>query len=314
MNTCIQRRNISDAVDYRPARMGFVAAVLDSPGSFNIVNELLEYSFVCACSGIVAGFVAGLFGVGGGIVIVPALYFVFGALGMEPSHALAMAVATSLGTILPTSISSLRAHHRLGNIEWHVVRLAVPSLVLGACAGALLVSFFAGEWLSLVFGSTLLVVAWLVLRKGIGATGAVASAKLTPVVLRLAVFFLAVISALAGVGGGALGSPLLVMGGYSVHRAVGTAASFGAFIALPSIILIALFSVTPEGAPPYSLGLISLPAWALISVCTYLVAPFGAKFGKQLSARHLATVLAAFLMIIGVKMLYTGIAYYLALA
>ncbi|TVZ39607.1 putative membrane protein YfcA [Alteromonadaceae bacterium 2753L.S.0a.02] len=276
-----------------------------------MMTELLEYSLLCAISGALAGFLAGLFGVGGGIIIVPALYYLFMLVGLPLSDAMAMAVATSLATILPTAISSLRAHHRLENIDWPFVRAVSPGLVFGAISGALLVSYFAGYWLSVIFGVTLMGVAWLVFKKG-RSQAAVKSGDLniSMASMRLLMTALAMISSLAGVGGGALGSPLLVASGFRVHRAVGTAASFGVMIALPSIVLIAVFSTSPANAPPYSLGLINLPAWFLISAFTVVTAPWGAKFGKRLSAKRLSLILAIFLFLLALKMLISAVAYY----
>lgn len=273
--------------------------------------NLVEYSLVCALSGICAGFLAGLFGIGGGVVIVPALYFLFSALKLSHGHAMAMAIATSLATILPTSISSLRAHHRLHNVDWAFVRTAAPALIAGATSGALLVSFFAGYWLSVVFGFTLIGVAWLVFNKGFrDASTEPGNIVMPRWLIRVAMALVAGLSSIAGVGGGALGAPMLVATGYPVHKAVGTASSFGLLIALPSIITVAMFSTTPGDAPPYSLGLISLPAWALISVFTVRVAPLGAAVGKRLSDKHLAAVLALLLVVLGLKMLFSAFSYY----
>jgi len=274
------------------------------------MTEILTLLSMAAFTGLLAGFLAGLFGIGGGIIVVPALFQVFQMSGASRETAIAMSVATSLACILPTSIASIRAHHRLQNIDWPTLRTSIPFLVVGAILGSSIVTQFSGIWLNWVFSALLVGVAIITARRAAKCSDdspAPVRRRLSAWLMHLLVFLIAFFSSLAGVGGGALGGPMLINLGYPAHRAVGTAAGFGLAIATPAVLSIFLLGNTPIDAPPGSVSLINLPALLVIMLCSVLMAPVGAKTGKRMSDCRLASWLVVLLGVIALKMLLTGL-------
>ncbi|WP_299586733.1 sulfite exporter TauE/SafE family protein [uncultured Tateyamaria sp.] len=253
--------------------------------------------------GAVAGTLAGLLGVGGGIVIVPVLYWLteIGMLDVPGDLAIHFAVATSLLTIIPTSISSARAHARKGSIDFEMFRSWAPMMVAGALLGGLIAANVNASMLSAVFGVIALIVVANMLNpkpltlapappKSLAARAAIAGP-------------IGALSAMMGIGGGTLAVPAMTLLSLPVHRAVGTAALFGLMIAVPGIVGYALAGQDIPGLLPYSLGYINIPAALVISVATFIFAPQGVKIAHLLNARRLRVAFAVFLGISGVKML-----------
>lgn len=253
--------------------------------------------------GASAGTLAGLLGVGGGIVIVPALYWLTeaGLLDVGENVALHFVVATSLATIIPTSISSALAHHRKGSVDLPLFRAWAPWMVAGALLGGLLAARVDAASLAAVFGVVALIVAANMLTPR-AVTLANAPPKGT---LPRAAFAapIGVCSAMMGIGGGTLSVPILTLLSVPVHRAVGTAALFGLTIAVPGVVGYAAAGQGIEGLLPYSLGYINLPAALIISLATVLFAPLGVRLAHQMNAQRLRLAFALFLAISGAKML-----------
>jgi uncharacterized membrane protein YfcA len=252
------------------------------------------------------GLVAGLLGVGGGIVLVPALDLALGAAGVDREVSLHIAVATSMATIIPTAISSSRAHASRNAVDFAVVkRWAVP-IVIGALAGSLAAAHVNGKVLAAVFGVVALLSALkmllpldgVVLRSSL--PGGVGGALLPA--------FIGGISAMMGIGGGTLSVPTMTLCGEPVHKAVGTAALLGLWIALPATVGY-LVAQVPDGAavPPLTIGYVSLIGLALVAPITWLVAPFGARLAHSMDRRKLSAAFGAFLMIVAVRMLYRAL-------
>lgn len=253
--------------------------------------------------GAVAGTLAGLLGVGGGIVIVPVLYWLTetGLLAVDQDVAMHFAVATSLATIIPTSISSARAHHKKGSIDLAMFRSWAPWIVVGALLGGGLATQFDASMLSGIFGVIALIVVLNMLNpkpftlasappKSIGARAAIAAP-------------IGAFSAMMGIGGGTLSVPVMTLLSFPVHRAVGTAALFGLMIAVPGVLGYALAGQQIEGLLPLSLGYINIPAAVIISLATFFFAPFGVKIAHRLNAPRLRLAFALFLGISAAKML-----------
>lgn len=253
--------------------------------------------------GAIAGTLAGLLGVGGGILIVPVLYWLteVGLLDVAPAVAVHFAVATSLLTIIPTSISSARAHHKKGSIDLDMFRSWAPMMVAGALLGGILAANVNANMLSGIFGVIALIVVVNMLNpkpltlaseppKSLAARTAIAGP-------------IGAFSAMMGIGGGTLSVPAMTLLSFPVHRAVGTAALFGLMIAVPGIIGYALAGQCIPGLLPYSLGYINLPAALVISIATFALAPIGVKIAHRLNARRLRIAFAVFLAISGAKML-----------
>lgn len=251
-------------------------------------------------TGAIAGILAGLLGVGGGIVIVPVLYFVLQAAGVSAATAMLVATATSLLTIVPTSISSIRAHDKRGNVDWLLVKRWWPYMLTGVVLGTSFALHATGTAASAVFGIVALLVAVNMLFR----------AKAAPIAQQLpgikgqgliagSIGFFSVIM---GVGGGTVGVPLLTACNYSPHRAVGTASVFGMLIALPGSAAM-LFANTPADAPQGMIGMVNWPGFLCIAPLTVLLAPAGAWVGSKLNSLMLKRVFAIFLFISGGRML-----------
>ena len=251
-------------------------------------------------TGALAGVLAGLLGVGGGIVIVPVLYFVLQGLGIDPATAIRVATATSLLVIVPTSISSIRAHHGRGNVDWQLIRRWWPFMVLGVLGGSAVALYANGQFISGVFGVIALLVAANILFRpraeplaqqlpGLPGQGLMSGG-------------IGFFSVMIGIGGGTLGVPLLTACNYPPHRAVGTAAFFGLLIALPGATAM-LLAETPVDAPGGTLGLVNMAGFAAIVPLTVLMAPVGAWLGAKLDALILKRVFALFLCVSGARML-----------
>ena len=262
--------------------------------------EWLPLILAMLATGACAGILAGLLGVGGGIVIVPVLYFVLQTLGISPASAILIATGTSLLVIVPTSISSVRAHHKRGNVDWALLKRWWPFMVIGVICGSTVALRVNGEIVSGVFG----VVAVLVAANMLFRAKAAPIAQQLPGMAGQGVMAGSVgfFSVMMGVGGGTLGVPLLTSCNYPSQRAVGTAAFFGLLISIPGAIAM-LLAATPADAPEGMIGMVNLPGFALIVPLTVLLAPVGAWLGAKLDAVMLKRVFAIFLCISGGRML-----------
>ncbi|MEM8822623.1 MAG: sulfite exporter TauE/SafE family protein [Pseudomonadota bacterium] len=264
--------------------------------------DMAVFAVLLVMTGAAAGVLAGLLGVGGGIVIVPILFLVFAALDVPPETSMHVAVATSLATIIPTSISSARAHHRRGNVDVDLLKGWAPWLVLGSLVGGLLSFVLVGAALRLIFGVIALAVAInMAVPKTVTIADALPLSKVTQGGLSS---LIGGFSALMGIGGGTLSVPILSAFSYPTHRAVGTAAAFGLLIALPGVIGFLMSGQGVDGRPPFSFGYVNLVAAALIFPATTLFAPLGARIATALPADRLKLVFAAFLGLTALRMLW----------
>lgn len=252
-------------------------------------------------TGIFAGVLAGLLGVGGGIVIVPVLYFLLQGFGVSAASAMAIATATSLATIVPTAISSIRAHHAKGNLDIELLKFWAPIILVFAVLGSLLAAQVSGDFLTWMFGFLAVLVSLNMLFRA----GAPALVKQLPG--KIGQFFMAAavgcLSVMVGIGGGTIGVPLLTSCNVAAHRAVGTAAAFGLLIALPGVLTLLVVGQTPLDAPIGTWRLVNIPAFLLIIPLTVLFAPLGAKIGAKLNAAQLKKAFAVVLFFTGARML-----------
>jgi uncharacterized membrane protein YfcA len=269
------------------------------------LQELLPLIAILAASGIVAGFAAGLLGVGGGIVTVPVLEYSLRFAGVPEEYRMHVAVATSLAAIIPTSMSSARTHHARGAVDWQLARSWGVPMVCGAATGSVLASHAPLAVLALVFGSVALLIAAKMLLpldhlrvaadapRGVrgGATGALIGG----------------VSAVMGIGGGTLTVPTLNLCGYPIHRAVGTAAFFGIFISIPGTIGY-LLARPPVELPWATVGFVSLVGLAVIAPGSMLTATLGARVAHKLSRRRLSQAFGVFLLVVGIRMVYRALA------
>lgn len=267
-----------------------------------------EYGFMIAGlagAGLVAGLVAGLFGIGGGVVIVPVLFYLFSQLGYG-EHAIHIAIATSLATIIATSIRSVLAHNKRGAVDWQVVWRWSPWIIVGTIIGSQLAARVPGRELTIFFGCVMILLAAQI---GLGRPNWRLAEDLPkgPVQWGLG-GLIGTLSALLGIGGGTLGVSLMTLCGRSIHQAVATAAGFGAAIGAPGALGYVYAGWGEAGLPPGSAGYVNLIAFALLSLFTVTMAPVGAALAHRLPAAALKRIFAALLAVIAVKMIYDQVA------
>lgn len=253
-------------------------------------------------TGLVAGIIAGLLGVGGGIVIVPVLYYMFTALKIDPSVLMHVAVGTSLATILATGTSSARAHHKRGSVDLDLLKRWWWAIAIGVVAGATLAGNISGGALTLVFGIVALVVSANMMFRKDGA--ALADQLPGSPIKEVLGFLIGGVSVMMGIGGGTLGVPTLTLFNYPIRKAVGTAAAIGLIIAVPGTLLSIYFGWDAEGRPPFSLGYVNLIGFFLIIPASTYAAPFGAKIAHAIDPSKLKLIFALFLGFTGLRMIY----------
>ena len=266
-----------------------------------IDSTLVQTLAILLGTGAIAGIAAGLLGVGGGIVIVPMLYWISPMLEMEPAVVVHAAVATSLATIIPTSIASVRAHRRRGAVDSDLLKLWGPAVFVGAALGGIASGYLDGKALAGVFGVVALVVAVnMALTKPLILADAVPASATINRLIATAIGF---VSALMGIGGGTLSVPTLALFSFPIHRAVGTASAFGLAIAVPAVTGYIYGGWDVPGRSPYSLGYVSVLAAIPLVVMTVLFAPLGAKIAHSIDRTPLKRCFAAFLAVTAFRML-----------
>lgn len=264
------------------------------------MSLLLVMGALLMVIGAFAGVLAGLLGVGGGIVLVPAFFYAFQTLGYDGPQLMQMCLATSLATIIVTSVRSVHSHNKKGAVDWNILRTWAPGIVMGAILGMLLVAQLRTNTLQIIFGGLALIVG---LYMGFGRTHwRVAQAMptgLTRAVLSPSVGFLSV---LMGIGGGSFGVPLMSLYNTPIHRAVATAAGFGVLIAVPAVVGF-LFVDMQTGKPPLTIGAVNLVAFVIVIAMTLITAPLGVKLAHAMDPKPLKRVFAVFLVLVALNML-----------
>ena len=250
--------------------------------------------------GLFAGVLAGLLGVGGGIVIVPALYHVFSYLDVDPAIRMHLAVGTSLATIIPTSIRSVLGHRKRGAVDGALMRAWAAPILVGVLAGTALAAIGSSAGLMAVFAVVAMAVAvhmafgkpeWRLADHLPGGIGG----QLLPACI-------GAVSAMMGIGGGTLSVPILSLFAYPIHRAVATAAGFGLLIAVPATVGFVFAGWSAPALPAYTIGYVSLIGFALIVPATLLSVPLGVRLAHWMSERLLRRAFAVFLGITSIRM------------
>ncbi len=266
----------------------------------DVLIELWPFALGLMATGLIAGVIAGLLGVGGGIVIVPVLYSMFGVIGIDEGIRMHLAVGTSLATIIPTSIRSLRSHAKRGAVDWALLKRWAPGILFGVFLGTVLAGYFNSKALTGIFAVVGFIVAlnmafgkkdWQIanaLPKGL--SGAIMTCCIGGV------------SALMGIGGGTLGVPLMTLYGYDAKRAVATASGFGLIISVPGAIGFVVSGWGEAALPALSLGYVSLVGLAIIAPMTVITAPLGVHFAHAMPQERLKQAFALFLAITAIKM------------
>ncbi len=270
--------------------------------------QILSLGAALLVAGCLAGFSAGLFGIGGGAVMVPVLYYTFGALGYPEAVLMHMAVATSTSVIIVTALRSAHGHHKKEAVDWALVWPKNPArswgvwIGLGALlAAAFLAPYLSGRQLTALFAVVMVPLAlqFIFGRPGWKLAEDVPGGLAPP----LGGLGLGGLCALMGIGFGSIGVTLMILFGRRIHQAIGTASAIGFFIGAPATLGYILSGLGVQGRPPFSLGYVNLLGFALMAVMTYLCVPFGVRLAHKLSQDKLRMVFGICLLAVAINML-----------
>ena len=258
-----------------------------------------------AALGLVTGFLAGLLGIGGGMVLVPFMTYILGTQGVAPELAIKMAIATSMATIMFTSVSSVRAHHQRGAVRWDIVKRLAPGIVIGGLVASLgIFSLLKGTYLGLFFGLFVGYSALRMFRKSApqatrampGTAGQLAAGGA-----------IGGLSGLVGAGGAFISVPFMTWCNVPIHNAVATSAALGFPIAVTNVLGFMAAGLHVQGLPHYSLGYIWLPGLVAVAACSVLTAPLGARAAHQLPVAQLKKIFDVQLLGLASYMLYKSL-------
>ena len=252
--------------------------------------------FIFLLTGLFSGFLAGLLGVGGGIIIVPVTYFILLQLGYSSEVVMHVSVASSLGVICFTSVSSIRSHLKLKNTNLNIVKKWALGIVAGSILGSLSASFVSGENLVIIFVllAFLISMNMLLQQKPMIINTDLPSSKIINFLISSLIGFF---SAIIGIGGGSFSVPTLTMFSIKIHESVGTSAVFGFLIAFPGTIIFAITGLEETGLPLYSIGYINILIVLMISITSVFTAGYGAKVSTNIDKSVLRKIFAIFLLL-----------------
>jgi len=261
----------------------------------------MEWYVAYLILGAIAGFVAGLFGVGGGLLLVPVLLFLFDAQHFPPDQLMHLALGTSMAIILFTSLSSMRKHHQHGAVNWQVVLRITPGILLGTVIGTLAASSISTRGLGIFFTVFVYFAASQILldarphpsRQLPGAFG-----------MTLAGVFTGCVSTLVSIGGGTITTPFLLWCNVTLRNAIGTSSAIGFPIAVGGFIGYVFIGMGVESLPDYSFGFVYLPAMLWVAIASIVSAPFGAKATHRMKTVVLRKMFALLLLALATKLLW----------
>jgi uncharacterized protein len=250
---------------------------------------------------MVSGVLAGLFGIGGGMVIVPVLVFLFTAHGLPTELVMIMAIATSLATIILTATSSVLAHHRLGSVLWDKVFKLVPGIILGAILGAVVAGYINAGFLKAIF---ILFLLYVGIQMALDVKPKTGAADYSSKIDFWVAGAIGLLSSLLGIGGGTLTVPYLVHCRYPMRNAVAIASACGLPIAVAGTISYMVLGMNVPNLPEWSFGYVYLPSFFSVSLGSVFTAPFGAKLAHKLPAQQLKRYFSLLIFILAVKLMW----------
>jgi uncharacterized membrane protein YfcA len=263
-------------------------------------SVLIDYWWTYPLLGAVTGLCAGLLGVGGGLVMVPVLSFIFRAEGFPQQYVMHLALGTSIATILFTSISNMLSHHGFGAVRWPIVRALAPGLVFGTLVGAVVVRFLDTRPLSIIFtifvyytAARMLSAAPTLSTRGMPGRSGMAGAGA----------MIGAVSSMVGIGGATLAVPFMLKRNVSMHNAIGTAAAIGFPIAATGTIGYIVTGMSSALLPAHSLGFVYLPALAGLVVASIVTAPLGVRLAHHTKPIHLRRIFTLVLLLLATRML-----------
>ena len=255
----------------------------------------------CTLLGSVVGFFAGLLGIGGGLIIVPVLVYLLPLLGISSEVALPMALATSLASIIFTSSSATRAHHKNGNIPWHIAKQLVFTVAIGGVLGAIIAGSLSLNALTNLFASAVFMLAiYMFLSIRVERSVALPNHAMLATIGLLS----GIIASLMGIAGGAILVPILMYCSLTMRQAIGVATVCGIVVAFFGALGYIFIAPAQAILPQWSLGYIYLPALLGIVLTSSLCAPIGVKVAARLPVSHLKKGFAVFLMLVAIKMMF----------
>lgn len=265
-------------------------------------STLLSLVGALVLAGAAIGFLAGLFGVGGGAISVPVFFEIFRMLGYPAEIAMPVAVGTSLAVIVPTSILSARGHHAKGTLDLDILKIWIVPILLGVALGAVIARHASPEVFQIVFVCIAAINAAKLLTGGKGWQ--LRDTLPGKWAMRFGGAGIGLVSAIMGIGGGAVSNLFLTLHGVPIHRAVSTSAGVGVLIAIPGTIGYILAGLGKDGLPPASLGFVSLAAFALTIPTSLLTTRFGVALAHRLTRRKLELAFGTFLSLVALRFLY----------
>lgn len=262
----------------------------------------MEWWIVYLLMGLFVGFFAGLLGIGGGLILVTLMVYLFTVQGFPEDRILHIALGTSITSIVFTSISSLLAHHKHGAVRWDIVRVAVFGLIVGTLLGTLVADQLKTKYLAIFF---VIFVYYSAMQMFVNAKPKPSRQLPGRLGLNLASVLIGVLSALVGVGGGIMTIPLMSMCNVPMRNAIGTSAALGLPIAIAGTIGFIVTGLGKDHLPPFSVGYVYLPALIGIVIGTLVTVPWGAKMAHTLPVSRLKKIFAVILFILATRMLWT---------
>ncbi len=262
---------------------------------------LIQMAGLLLVIGAFAGVLAGLLGVGGGVVLVLAFFYAFQTLGYDGPQLMQMCLATSLATIIVTSLRSVLSHNKKGVVDWAILRRWSPGIVVGAVFGVLTAAALRSSTLQLVFGCLASAIGLYMLlgnrdwRLRDSMPGLVGTAALSPLV--------GFASVLMGIGGGSFGVSLMTLMSVPIHRAVATASGFGVAIAVPSVLGFLFLEIDAANRPPFTVGAVNLVAFVLVIAMTLITTPLGVRLAHAMNPGPLRRAFGVFLTLVALNML-----------
>ncbi len=276
-------------------------------GAFDL-NQFAQLVAILMAAGLCAGFVAGLFGIGGGFVVVPALLLVFSFFNVDPGIITHVAIGTSLATIIVTSARSVHAHNQRGAVDFQIIKDWTPWLIAGVAVGIVLARFMDGRSMKWVFSAGVFVMGVHFITPLFKPKGRPMNEMPKGAPLVIIASFLGAFSALLGIGGGTIAVLVMTACGRPIHQAVATAAGFGVIIAIPGAIGFAILGLMGHGELPFgSFGYINLVAVAAITTMSFLTAPLGARVAHKMNGPVLKKVFGVYLVLTSAVVLYQTI-------
>lgn len=260
---------------------------------------MIEVFLSCLALGTVVGFLAGLFGIGGGLIIVPSLVYLLPMAGVTSENLMSVALGTSFSTIVITAFSSAQRHHKLGNVDWHVSKIFIPSIMISVFLAGLVISGLDAQLMSKLFA---IMVVYLAGRMIFSLKRAPTIKPLTTQSMLIAGGIIGALSSVAGIGGGAFIVPYLNSRGLEMKRAIGTSSFCGAFLGLSGTVSFITSGWNVTSMPDYSLGYIYLPALFGITLTSYFTSKLGANAANVLPVATLKRAFAVMLVVIAMNM------------